>query len=109
MSRNPTYIKLIQTNRWRELRLTKLMNNPLCEVCEREGRSSLASEVHHIKPVESVYAQQAMEHLMYSYDNLMSVCHQCHVSIHIDMKSHSKDNIKKSNKKAVKAFSDKYL
>ena len=109
MSRNPTYIKLIQTKRWRELRISKLMSNPLCEVCEKEGKSTLAVEVHHIKPVESVRTQQAMEHLMYSYDNLMSICHQCHVDIHKDMKSHSKDNIKKSNKRAVKAFSDKYL
>ena len=54
MSRNPFYIKMINSVRWKQLRAEKLRNNPICEVCETNDLSTLATEVHHKTPVESV-------------------------------------------------------
>lgn len=109
MSRNPVYIKLINSQRWKELRKRKLQECPICEACESEGRSTLATEVHHRTPVESVASDAQMEALMFSYTNLMSVCHACHAEIHRKLFSHSKEAVKANNERATKRFIDKYL
>lgn len=60
------------SNRWRVLSLRKRQANPLCEECERFGRVTAATEVHHLKPV-AVYPD-----LRFEWENLMSVCSECH-------------------------------
>lgn len=109
MSRNQKYIKLINTKHWRALRAEKLKNNPVCEQCERYGKSALATEVHHIIPVESVSTIKQMEMLAYAYDNLMSLCHDCHVGMHKELNSHTKEQMKDNNKKKTLSFSERYL
>lgn len=109
MSRNPIYIKHINSKRWRELREKKLQEHPVCEVCEEEGRSTLATEVHHRIPVESVVSESKMKELMFRYSNLMSVCHACHAEIHRQMFSHSKAAVKANNERATKRFVDRFL
>lgn len=109
MSRNPVYIKLINSQKWRNLRNQKLQEQPLCEVCESEDRSTLATEVHHRTPVESVASEVQMRALMFNYTNLMSVCHGCHAEIHRRMFSHSKAAIKANTERATKRFIDKFL
>ena len=47
MSRNPIYIKLINSTRWKKLRMQKLKANPVCEECAKRDVSTLATEVHH--------------------------------------------------------------
>lgn len=39
MSRNPIYIRLINSARWRKLRYEKLKDNPVCEVCAKSDIS----------------------------------------------------------------------
>lgn len=77
MSRNPFYIKMINSVRWKQLRAEKLRNNPICEVCETNDLSTLATEVHHKIPVESVPRELGMRQLMFDYNNLQSLCHAC--------------------------------
>ena len=72
MSRNPHYIKMINSNKWKLLRAKKLQSNPVCEVCEANNRSTLATEVHHTVPVESVPHELGMRQLMFDYNNLQS-------------------------------------
>jgi hypothetical protein len=64
MSRNPFYIKMINSVRWKQLRAEKLRNNPICEVCDTNDLSTLATEVHHKIPVESVPHELGMRQLM---------------------------------------------
>ena len=61
--------------RWEKVRATKLLDSPLCEVCEAEGRLTPAEEVHHIRPISDGGD-------IYLSDNLMSICHSCHMKIH---------------------------
>lgn len=82
MSRNPHYIKMINSNKWKLLRAKKLQSNPVCEVCEANNRSTLATEVHHTVPVESVPHELGMRQLMFDYNNLQSLCHSCHSDAH---------------------------
>ena len=109
MSKDANYIKLINTTRWKRLRLTKLQSQPLCECCKNNGKITPASEVHHITPVESVTTIEQMEILMFDFNNLMSICHECHVNIHAEMFSHSKANVQKANERKTKRFIDRFL
>ena len=109
MSRNPIYIKLINSARWKKLRVQKLKANPVCEECAKRDVSTLATEVHHITPVESVAGVTAMERLMFSWKNLQSLCHACHADIHKRAFSHSKESIQDNNKRATNRFAEKYF
>ena len=68
--------KLYNSARWRKIRWLKLRNNPLCEVCEKEGRYTKATLVHHV-----VEAKQDPS-LFYRMRNLQSLCEGCHEKIH---------------------------
>lgn len=70
------------TARWKRLRLVKLRNNPLCEVCEKKGITKMADDVHHIQSFMSVDNPGARKALAFDYDNLMSLCDECHSDIH---------------------------
>lgn len=109
MSRNPVYIKLINTKRWKLIRIDKLKANPICEVCETKGMSTLATEVHHRTPVESVPHEMGMKNLMFDFNNLQSLCHPCHAEIHRRAFSHSKESIQANNKRATERFIDLFL
>lgn len=109
MSRNPIYIKLINSARWKKIRVDKLIANPICEECEVKGKSTPATEVHHLTEVESVPTAEAMEQLMFDYSNLKSVCHSCHSEIHRLRFSHSKQAVQANNKRATERFEDKFL
>lgn len=109
MSRNPIYIKLINSARWKKLRVQKLKANPVCEECAKRDVSTLATEVHHITPVESVAGVAMMERLMFNWMNLQSLCHMCHSEIHKSAFSHSKEAIQANNKRGTKRFIDRYL
>lgn len=111
MAKDANYIKLINSTRWRNLRLKKLQRQPLCECdeCKNHGKITPATEVHHIVPVESVTTIEQMEVLMFDFNNLMSVSHECHARIHQEMFSHSKLNVQKANEKRTQRFIDKFL
>jgi len=83
--RDVTYNKTIfqyiyQDPRWRSLRFIKYTNNPLCEMCLKEGRVTQTDEVHHIIPFYN--GVEVLEWLAFDYDNLMSLCTECHHKIH---------------------------
>jgi|WetSurMetagenome_2_1015567.scaffolds.fasta_scaffold323350_3 5-methylcytosine-specific restriction endonuclease McrA len=109
MSKDAKYRSLINTSKWRKLRLVKLHEQPLCERCEELGKVTPATEVHHVIPVETAHNDKEMEGLAYNINNLMSVCHSCHKAIHQELLSHTKENIKKANERRVKRFIDRYL
>lgn len=60
------------TSTWQRLRQAKLSTQPICEACERRGRTVLARHVDHI--VEISMGGPAFPPL----DGLMSMCVSCH-------------------------------
>ena len=56
--------------RWRELREIYLAKHPLCAECEKAGRLTPATEIHHIIPL----AQGGTDR----DENLMGLCKSCH-------------------------------
>ena len=59
-------------NRWQFVRRVKMSRDPLCERCEKLGRTEAAEMVHHIKPVNT------HPELRLVMDNLMSLSNNCH-------------------------------
>lgn len=67
----PSTDRLYSTSRWQKIRKIKLARNPLCEMCQSDGRTTEAILVDHVEPVRDGGA-------MFDITNLQSLCNQCH-------------------------------
>ena len=90
MSRSKDYQRLLNAKRWKMLRIQYLQAHPLCELCKAEGYVKASVDVHHRKPVESAKTQAEMERLCYDWNNLQALCVPCHIKVHTEERSHSK-------------------
>ncbi len=63
-------------HRWRRLSEDYRVRNPLCQDCDEKGKTTPASEVHHIIPIN----QDPSKRL--DVNNLVSLCKLCHESRH---------------------------
>lgn len=109
MSRNETYRRLIVSKEWRRLRAEKMARCPLCEDCLLAGRTRLASEVHHVTPIERGHSSKEMEKLAFDPHNLRSLCKKCHQNAHKISKNRGKKAIKESNEREVHRFVKRWL
>ena len=109
MAKDKDYIKLIHTQRWRRLRRDILTAHPLCERCQADGYVAPATEVHHRKPVEDGVNYNEKYRLMYDSDNLMALCHDCHVKIHTEMGRSGKEATRRRNAEQVAAVIVKFF
>lgn len=75
-------MRVYNTARWRKLRDLKLKDQPLCEVCLSKGIVKQADEVHHIESFMSYDTRSEQSLKAYSYNNLQSICKQCHQREH---------------------------
>lgn len=70
-------MSLYATKKWERKRNVVLRRDKYeCRECKRYGKTTLATVVHHIYPLE-YYPQYAL-----LTDNLLSVCGKCHNSFH---------------------------
>lgn len=67
-----------------------MAQHPVCERCEKQGKTSLAKVVHHVVPVEDAKDLAMMEVLAFDWHNLMAVCDECHEAIHKQLGSAKK-------------------
>lgn len=109
MSKDRLYNKLIQSRKWLELRRRKINNNPLCERCAEIGLIVPVAEIHHKRPCEESMTPQELERLMYDYNNLQSLCHDCHVEVHKQAKSKTKEFVAERREKANARFIERYF
>lgn len=70
--RDPRIQRLRSSHRWHLTRSRKLAQDPLCQQCERDGRATPATQVHHVVPVSQDLAR------FFDPDNLESICETCH-------------------------------
>jgi len=68
--------------KWRKLRIQKLQDQPLCEACEKNNKVTAAVDIHHMQSFMSTEDEELKYQLFYAYDNLMSLCKECHQKIH---------------------------
>ena len=101
MAKDKDYQQLIHTGKWLRLRKDVLSRFPLCQRCDAEGRTTAATEVHHIRPVEEAITYGDKRQRMYDPSNLMALCHDCHVKVHTELGRSGKEATKKRNEKQV--------
>ena len=99
-SKYAIYQKLINSYKWQLLRKKKFIANPLCELCLAAGQVRPTEEVHHVVPVESGKDEVEMRRLAYDYNNLQSLCKECHARVHAKEVEVNSE---------VKNFFDRYL
>lgn len=75
-------MQIYNTARWKELRLTKLRQDPLCERCKEEGRITPADDIHHITSFMSSNDFHQRRFLAFDMNNLKSLCDKCHQREH---------------------------
>ncbi|WP_296090331.1 HNH endonuclease signature motif containing protein [uncultured Alloprevotella sp.] len=109
MAKDEAYKRLIQDKRWRKMRRQKLSETPLCERCTKEGRVRAATEVHHVVPIESAISEAEKTRLAYDFNNLQSLCRECHTKTHTEMGSRNRDFLKKRKAQQLVDFEDKFL
>lgn len=68
----PDYKKLYHSTLWRKNRVIFLKRNPLCVLCEQQGRLKPATIVDHIKPHKGNYE------LFIKQSNWQALCKICH-------------------------------
>jgi len=73
--------KIYATDRWRKLRLIKLQESPLCEICLLNNIVTSADHVHHLDSFMNYDELKRIE-VAYDYNNLMSICEFHHNQIH---------------------------
>lgn len=74
--------KVYNTERWRRLRAWKFACNPLCEMCLKDDKVVPAEDIHHVVSFMSTDDPAQRNFLAYDFDNLMSLCKQCHQAVH---------------------------
>jgi 5-methylcytosine-specific restriction endonuclease McrA len=68
--------KFYNKKQWTKLRLCKLQNEPMCELCKHYDKITPAEDVHHI------YGILDRPDLSLDYNNLASLCKECHGKVH---------------------------
>lgn len=109
MSKDANYNRLIQAKQWKILRKRKLTVDPLCEDCLHNGLIEPATEVHHVFPVENATSGTEMARLMYDYNNLRSLCHDCHQLEHVRLRSRSKEYVRENAVRNAERFKERYF
>ncbi|MFT0318928.1 HNH endonuclease signature motif containing protein [Bacteroides thetaiotaomicron] len=78
--------KIYNSSKWKQLRIAKLQQQPLCEECLKSDKITSAEHVHHSKSFMRANSEIELLDLAYNYSNLMSLCAECHNRLHREMK-----------------------
>lgn len=96
---------IYNSREWHDLRIWKLRQEPLCEICKRDhGWVVSAQCVHHIRPIESARTKPEMWKLALDPANLQSLCFRCHADIHKGMGRGSKALHKERSDEALQRW-----
>ena len=74
--------KFYNTTIWINLRRRWLRDHPFCFTCNRENRTTLATDVHHLQPFLNGKTEEEQWKLFTDEDNLVSLCDRCHHLVH---------------------------
>ena len=108
MSRDKNYQRLLNSKEWKQLRRWKLEQNPLCELCQAEGKVVAAIDVHHMQPVETARSLEDMRALCFNPANLQSLCIMHHAKVHKELKSHTREAHQQRQADAISRWVEKH-
>lgn len=109
MNRSTLYRKLINSRKWVNLRTEKLRTDPLCERCSLSGIITPGTEIHHITPIDNGATPAEKKRLAYNVHNLQTLCHSCHLAIHKELQSKSKQATKRRASNTAAVFIAEFL
>jgi 5-methylcytosine-specific restriction protein A len=112
MSQKQDKQSIYNSAEWRRLRDAKREANPLCERCIALGKAAGVKEgwlravqvIHHKIPIETARNFEEMKALAFRWNNLQSLCFQCHSEIHQQMNSRSKEGHKRASEAALERW-----
>lgn len=84
--RHRKWQKFYSNKLWKQLREQKLNDQPICEICLMSGIITPATEVHHLEFISWFDTEEERWKKFLDYNNLMSLCHNCHQTIHSNTK-----------------------
>jgi 5-methylcytosine-specific restriction endonuclease McrA len=76
--RKREYQNIYQDPRWKIIVNIKRRDNPLCERCEKKGKTKAMKQVHHKVPFMTGLTVEEIESLAFDIDNTESLCIKCH-------------------------------
>lgn len=109
MAKDADYIRMIHTSRWTALRRRVLSESPLCHDCSAKGVTAVATEVHHVTPVEHALTRREKERLMFSPGNLVALCHGCHVARHVELGRSGREAARRRNSEHSARFNARFF
>lgn len=77
---------IYNTKEWKALRKAYFMANPLCERCLENGKITAGQHVHHKDSFMNYEDEQKRIVVALDWNNLMTVCVECHEEIHGNVK-----------------------
>ena len=104
--KNEQYHKLLRHSKWQRLRAMYLSQHPVCEQCDKNGKTTIATVVHHVVPIEDAKDIMMMERLAYDWHNLMALCDECHEIIHRSLGSCKKKGKRHTKSEAQRVAND---
>lgn len=78
--------KYYNSKQWKQLRNMYIRHHPLCEMCLNRDISRPAQHVHHKKEFLKGSTDEERWKLLLDYDNLQSLCLDCHHKVHHNRK-----------------------
>lgn len=108
-SDNTLYKQLIHSPEWLRLRKRKYSANIWCEDCLKEGRHTPTEEIHHIVPCNNEKDPIRLKALMYDYNNLAALCHDCHLKRHMEIGRNNAELRKQRQQKESDYFKERFF
>ena len=101
--------EIYNSREWRELKAMKKKANPVCEMCQAEGRAkgirfgylTPTQCVHHIVPIETATTKDEMKRLAFMWSNLQSLCYRHHHQVHNAAGYHTKATVQERKQSAL--------
>ena len=103
--------EIYNSREWRELKAMKKKANPVCEMCQAEGRAkgirfgylTPTQCVHHIVPIETATTKEEMWRLAIGcgLSGLMSLCYRHDHQVHNAAGYHTKAAVKERKQSAL--------
>ena len=78
---------IYQSKQWKKLRLSYIMQHPLCKICLALGKTTPAEDIHH-KDSFTNYSGNMRLKVAYDANNLIALCKQHHSYLHRNGTTH---------------------
>ena len=101
----PEHMRMLNDKRWMETkRVVWQRAEGLCEWCKRDGYIVPGVDCHHLVPFESAKTQAEMERLCYDPNNCVLLCIPCHVRVHQELGSKTKEKVKERRQQSFERW-----